>query len=399
MGRGLVLAVAAAAVAAGVASAVYGGTAGRETLAILGPLGIATVAAAYALVRVRERVGSLRRQVLLSAALIVGQLLVAVALFDWLMLVSHMDVLFTVVAVAYSALLGLWAAWMLGRHVMADVDAVRAGLTAVGEGSRDVRIYTSGGDELAQLGRDVERMVARLNDEEQMRWAADGARRSLLASVSHDLRTPLTSIQVLAEAIDDDIVDERTLREYVSRLATHVRALSALIDDLFELSRLEAGDIRWTMEQVAIPELLEETVDAMRPHADASGLAVRIDTGGSPAYARANPEQIQRVLFNLLQNAIRHTPADGSITVRAEPSDSEVEIEVADTGEGIDPDDRERVFEAFAQGRGREARTNGSAGLGLSIARAIVEAHGGRIWLAESDGDPGTRVRFSLPRA
>ena len=399
MARGMALAAAAAAVAAGVAGTVYGHTAGRETLAILAPLGLLTVAATYALVRYRDRVGSLRRQVLLSAALRVGQLIAAVALFAWLMLVSHMDVLFTVLAVAYSSLLGLWAAFVLGRRVMGDVDAVRVGLTAVGEGSRDIRIPTSGNDELAQLGRDVERMVAKLNEEETMRWAADGARRSLLASVSHDLRTPLASIQVLAEAIDDDIVDERTLREYSARLATHVRALSALIDDLFELSRLEAGEIRWTMEQVEIAELLEETVDAMRPHADASGLAVRLDTGGSPAYARANPEQIQRALFNLIQNAIRHTPADGSITVRAEPSDSEVEIEVADTGEGIDPDDRERVFEAFAQGRGREARTNGSAGLGLSIARAIVEAHGGRIWLADSNGDPGTRVRFSLPRA
>jgi signal transduction histidine kinase len=239
--------------------------------------------------------------------------------------------------------------------------------------------------------------VGRLNEEETMRWAADGARRSLLASVSHDLRTPLASIQVLAEAIDDDIVDERTLREYVSRLATHVRALSALIDDLFELSRLEAGDIRWTMEQVAIPDLLEETVDAMRPHADASGLAVRLHTDGSPTYARANPEQIQRVLFNLIQNAIRHTPADGSITVRAEPCEGEVEIEVADTGDGIEPEDRERVFDAFVQGRGREARTNGSAGLGLSIARAIVEAHGGRIWLEPSG--VGTSVRFTLPAA
>src|SRR5204863_6609592 len=162
----------------------------------------------------------------------------------------------------------------------------------------------------------------------------------------------------------------------------------------------EAGDISWSMEQVAIGELLEETVDAMRPHADASGLARMIDSGESPAYARANPEQIQRVLFNLIQNAIRHTPQDGSITVRAEPGNDEVEIEVADTGEGIDAGDREQVFEAFVQGRGRSARTNGSAGLGLSIARAIVEAHGGRIWLADADdaGSAGTRVRFSLPR-
>src|SRR5262249_10521138 len=162
-------------------------------------------------------------------------------------------------------------------------------------------------------------------------------RRGLLASVSHDLRTPLASIQVLAEAIEDGVGDERTLREDVSRLATHVRALSALIDDLFELSRLEAGDIGWTMGQGAIHARPEETGDAMRPHADAGGLAVLLDCDGSAAYALANPEQIQRVLFNLIQNAIRHTPADGSITVRAEPCETEVEIEVADTGAGIDP--------------------------------------------------------------
>jgi signal transduction histidine kinase len=395
--RGIALAVTAAALGAAIAAAVYGGSAGRETLEILVPLGAATVLATHALVQRRERLGGLRRQVLISAALIIGQLLAAVALFAWLMLVSRMDVLFTVLAVIYASLLGLWAARALSGKVLADVDAVRAGLTAVGRGSRDVHIAVDGRDELSQLGRDVEGMVALLREEESLHRASDSARRGLLAAVSHDLRTPLTSIQLLAEAIEDDIVDERTLREYVGRLATHVRALSALIDDLFELSRLEAGDIHWSMEQVAIGELLEETVDAMRPHAAASDVAVRIDVEGSPPYARANPEQIQRVLFNLLQNAIRHTPADGSVTVRAAPGDAQIEIEVADTGEGIDAGERESVFDAFVQGRGREARTNGSAGLGLAIARAIVEAHGGRIWVA--DAPVGTRVLFSLPLA
>jgi len=395
--RGLALAGAAAAIGAAVAGAVYGGSAARETLAILLPLGAATVLATHALARRRDRVGGVSRQVLLSSLLVVGQLLVAVGLFAWLMLVSHMDVLFTVLAVLYSCLLGLWAARVLGGRLLSDLNAVRAGLAAVGDGSRDLRIETGGRDELARLGRDVERLATRLGEEESMHWAAESARRDLLAAVSHDLRTPLASIRVLAEAIEDDMVDERTLRDYVSRLATHVRALGALIDDLFELSRLEAGDVRFGMEQVAIGELLEETVDAMRHHAEAGDVAVRIELGGTPALARANPEQIQRVLFNLLQNAIRHTPPDGSVTVLAQPGEAQVEIEVSDTGEGIDPDQREAVFEAFVQGRGREARSNGSAGLGLAIARAIVEAHGGRIWLA--DAPIGTRVRFSLPAA
>jgi signal transduction histidine kinase len=393
--RGLALAAGAAAAAAAIAAAVYGGSAGWETLEILLPLGAATVLGARLLVLRRERAGGLRRQVLLSGALVVGQLLVAVGLFAWLMLVSHMDVLFTLIVVVYSSLLGLWAARALGARVLSDVEAVRGGLAEVGEGRRAIAIETGARDELNELARDVERMVERLSGEEHARSAADRARRDLLAAVSHDLRTPLASIQVLAEAIEDRVVDDQTRREYAARMAVHVRALSGLIDDLFELSRLEAGDIHWTIEQVRVAELVEETVDAMRPEAEAGGVAVRTELGDPHTYARANPERIQRVLFNLLQNAIRHTPADGSITVRAQQLDGAVEIEVADTGGGIHEEDRDSVFEAFVQGSAERSRTNGSAGLGLAVARAIVEAHGGRIWLA--DAHAGTAVRFSLP--
>src|SRR5919201_727776 len=131
-------------------------------------------------------------------------------------------------------------------------------------------------------------MVTRLRDEESAREAADGARRDLLAAVSHDLRTPLTSIQLLAEAIKDGVVDDATRREYAARLAVHARAFGALIDDLFELSRLEAGDIRWTIEQVEVRELVEEAVDAMRPQAEAGGVAVRTPLGDPLADARAD---------------------------------------------------------------------------------------------------------------
>jgi signal transduction histidine kinase len=394
--RGLLLAVAAAALAAGVAGAVYGGSTARETAAILLPLGAVTVLGVHVLVTRRERAGGLRRQVLAAAALITGQLLLTVALFAWLMLVSHMDVLFTAIAVGYSCLLGVWAARVLGTSVLDDVQLVRGALAEVGEGRRQVAIPTGARDELADLAREVERMVDRLSAEERARTAADGARRDLLAAVSHDLRTPLTSIQVLAEAIEDGVVDDRTRREYAARLVVHARAFSALIDDLFELSRLEAGDIHWTIEQVHVAELVEETVDAMRPAAEAGGVTVSAELMHPDACARANPERIQRVLFNLIQNAIRHTPADGSVTVRAEQHDGAVEIEVADTGSGIDEDDRAAVFEAFVQGRADRSRGDGSAGLGLAIARAIVEAHGGRIWLAEAP--VGTSVRFTLPR-
>jgi signal transduction histidine kinase len=115
------------------------------------------------------------------------------------------------------------------------------------------------------------------------------------------------------------------------------------------------------------------------------------------APARANPEKLQRVLFNLIQNAIRHTPADGSVVVRAETVADQIEIEVADSGDGIAVADRERVFTPFYRAGADAARTAGGAGLGLAVSRAIVEAHGGRIWLA--DCTAGTRVRFSVPVA
>ena len=143
-------------------------------------------------------------------------------------------------------------------------------------------------------------------------------------------------------------------------------------------------------------ELVGETVAAMRVQADAKGVAVVTEMPDALLPARANPEKLQRVLFNLIQNAIRHTPADGSVVVRAEPVAGRIEIEIADTGEGIAPDQRPHVFTAFYRGA-NASRTGSGAGLGLAVSRAIVEAHGGRIWLV--DATVGTRVRFSLPMA
>ena len=178
-------------------------------------------------------------------------------------------------------------------------------------------------------------MIERLSAEEAARDQSDAARRDLVAAVSHDLRTPITSLRLLADAVQDEIVDSDTRRAYLKRMNTHIDALSALIDDLFELSRLEAGDIGWSLEQVPLGELVGETVEAMRAQAEAKGVAVHAEVPSALAPARANPEKLQRVLFNLIQNAIRHTPADGSVVVRAEPVAGRIEVEVADDGEGI----------------------------------------------------------------
>jgi signal transduction histidine kinase len=235
-------------------------------------------------------------------------------------------------------------------------------------------------------------LAARLAMEERASREVEAARRQLVAAASHDLRTPLASLRLLVEAIDDEVATGETRDRYLAEIRTHVGVLSDLIDDLFELSRIEAGDISWTMRQVELGELIDDTVAAMRAPAAEQGVRISAELPAGGLVAQADAEKVQRVLFNLIQNAIRHTPADGSVTVRARPHGKGVEVEVDDSGEGIAAADGERVFEAFY--RGDASRGEDGAGLGLAISKAIVEAHGGRIWLEH--GTPGTRVRFTL---
>ncbi len=347
---------------------------------------------------VRRRAGPLSHQFALVVAIGVAPVLVALVVFSLLMLVSGDAAgLVGVIVVAVGAL-ALLGSRLLAGGILRDVQAIRDGLTAVGHGDREGMITTDGRDELAELAGAANAMIADLRAQAAARDQSDSARRDLVAAVSHDLRTPITSLRLLAEALDDDIVDDwETRRGYLARMRVNIKALSSLIDDLFELSRLEAGDITWSLERVSLEELVGETVEAMRVEAEAKGVAVLASVPDGLTPARANPEKLQRVLFNLIQNAIRHTPADGSVVVRAQPVDSGIEVEIADSGDGIAADERDRVFAAFYRGGADAARTSDGAGLGLAISRAIVEAHGGRIWLADSP--LGTSVRFSLPAA
>jgi len=382
--RALAFAVALSAAIAGVVLVRYDDAHGaRVTLMILTPLAILTVLAGDWLAR--RRPGGLRRQ--FGAAALLGALLLAagVALFVSLMFVSSHDAVMTVLLTTYAAALVGWLAHRLGARALADLDTVGATLTQVGDGRRDVRVGLPGNDEIARLGRQVDDTIARLEREERMR-------RELFAAVSHDLRTPITSLGLLAAAIDDSIVDEATRREYAARMNTHVKQLAALIDDLFDLTRLHVQELEWSTEDLEVDELVHDVVEAMRPAADAGAVVVHASLTG-PLGAHGNREQLRRVLFNLIQNAIHHTPPDGSVTVHAEDVEGGVEIEVADTGAGIAAEHHERIFEPFF--RGDASRQSPGAGLGLAISRAIVEAHGGAIWLEEAAS--GTRVRFRLP--
>ncbi len=383
---------ASGALAAAIIWPVYGSHAALVTAGLVAGVSAVGLAGAHWLARRPSR-AMLRRRFDVVVATAVAVILATVLATAELMFVSNHDALMVSAIVLAAALVALRAGQVASERVVAEVGEIRDALRGVGRGERDQRVTAGTAAELSELADDANAMIAQLAEEESRRNAADSARRNLVAAISHDLRTPITALRVMVDAIEDGVVDDAARERYLATMRTHVTALSGMIDDLFELSRLEAGDLEWSVEQVELTELVDETVAAMRVEAQAKGVEVAAELAPLPRPARADPEKLQRVLFNLIQNAIRHTPADGSVTVRAEPAGEWVEIEVADTGEGIASAEREHVFDAFV--RGDESRPDGGAGLGLAISRAIVEAHGGRIWLADSD--IGTRVRFVIP--
>jgi signal transduction histidine kinase len=392
----LVLAVALA-ISAVVMAIAGGGHAVVVTAEILVPIGVLALLIAQLAASGKLRSTTLRTRFQLGLALALGQLLAALLIGAAVMFVSDHDALATIGLLLFAALIAARAAQLLSGGVVADIRAIRDGLRAVGAGDRNARVAASSSVELEDLAAAANRMIGTLQSEEHQRDAADSARRQVIAAVSHDLRTPLTSLRLLTQALDDDLVDAVTARRYVQTMGANVQALAVLVDDLFELSRLDAGDFTWSTEAVALSELINETITSMSAEAEAKSviLDTRIAAGLGPA--RANPAKLQRVLCNLLQNAIHHTPSDGSVLVSAQAANGTVQIAVSDTGDGIAAEDAPRVFEPFYRAGSDASRANAGSGLGLAIARAIVEAHGGRIWLAEAPR--GTRVQFTLPLA
>lgn len=385
----------ALALACAVMAAIGGSVA--TTVAILLPVGLLALALAHLADGRHLPLPTLHHRFELGVVLALGQLLAAFAVGAAVMFVSPHDAWMTVAILLFAAVVATRAAQLLLRGVVRDVGAIRAGLHAMERGERDISIEAHSGRELEDLARTANRMIAALAAEERARDTADAARRQVIAAVSHDLRTPLSTLRLLTAALEDELVDPATARRYVRTMGAHVRTLGTLIDDLFELACLDAGEVAWSTGAVDLAELVGEACELVRPTTEAAGVALRAELPADLAPADANPDQLRRVLLNLLQNAIHHTPPDGSVAIRAAAANGTVEVEVADTGAGIAPEDRPHVFEPFYRGGADAARTGPGSGLGLAIARAIVEAHGGRIWLADAPG--GTQVRFTLPAA
>ena len=345
---------------------------------------LATLATGFVAALALGRLSTLRLQLiglgLLGAALPVAALL----LIGFIMLPPnyHAPVVVVGTGVGIAALV---AALVVGRPVLHAADDVRMAATTFASGDLAARAPTAGPVELADVG-------ASFNEMAQSLAQLFDARRELVAWASHDLRTPLANMQAMLEAVEDGLAAPA---DYVPELRDQVRVLTSLVDDLFELARIDSGTLTLELRRTELGSVIRSCVRGVEAEARSRGITVAADLNGDVA-ARCNPNHVRRVLLNLLANSLRHTPTDGSIAVLVRPQLDEVCVMVEDSGDGLSADALRRMFERFW--RGDPARSTRGAGLGLAIARGLVEAHGGRIW-AENRAEGGARVSFTLPAA
>lgn len=314
-----------------------------------------------------------------------------------LMFLSDHDFALLGLLLIFAGLLSLAFGFTLAGGITESLKMLKGGTQQLAGGDLSARVALLYQDELAEVANAFNIMAARLEESFNRQRELEQARRDLIAAISHDLRTPLASVRAMVEALSDQVVtDEKTVNRYHHTIQTQVTNLSLLIDDLFELTKLDSGHLQLKLEEASISDLISDALESMRAQADSKKVRLTGHVEPDIPFIMVEAAKIHRVLCNLVQNAIRHTPADGTVAITASTINEGVEVDVVDTGEGIANEDLPRIFDQFYRGEKSRSRSTGGAGLGLAIAKGIVEAHGGRIWV-ESEPGIGAVFRLVLP--
>jgi signal transduction histidine kinase len=372
-----------------------------QIVAVCAGLGLVIAGLGLAVLRLLRR-RSIGAMLAVVAVVTVAATLAGVVAITLAMVIDDhaKNIVLTVVGIA--GLVGMGVALAIARRMVTASRSLVAALESVPPSGRFTPPDEPLPAELATISTTLEQAYERLRLGRERERALESARRELVAWVSHDLRTPLAGMRAMAEALEDGVVDDpATVRRYHTQIRLEVDRLSAMVDDLFELSRIHAGTLKLSRSRVGLGDLLSDTLAGVEALARAKGVHLRGEADlALPVDADAG--ELGRAVRNLVVNAIRHTPSEGTVSVQAVADGGMARLSVLDCCGGIPEEDLPRVFDvAF---RGESARTPGSgggdgggggAGLGLAIARGIVEAHAGAI--AVVNEGPGCRFEIRLP--
>lgn len=314
-----------------------------------------------------------------------------------LMFASNHDLLLAIVLLVFAGGMATVLGYFLSSTVTDRILLLQEAAERLAKGDLKTRVPVQGRDEVAMLANAFNQMAKQLQVADQKQRELENMRRDLIAWVSHDLQTPLTSMRAILEALSDGVVDEpEMVNRYLNTAQRDVRSLSALIDDLFQMAQLDAGGFPLNRAPASLNDLVSDTLESFSELAyrDSITLEGNVESNVDPVLM--DTQAIGRALNNLISNALRHTSAGGKIHVAARRTGQGVELSVSDTGEGIRAEDLPHIFESFYRGEKSRNRVTGGAGLGLAITRGIIHAHGGDIRV-ESETGKGTRFIFHIP--
>jgi len=298
-------------------------------------------------------------------------------------------------ALTYAAVAAMLVAVVLSllftRSVIAPVQAMSLATKRISDGHYDEHVQAQGDDELAQLARRFNQMAEKLDQVESMR-------RQLIGDVSHELRTPLTAIKGSMEGLMDGVLPANA--ETFQQIHAEADRLNRLVDDLQELSRVEAHAYMLDVRLLDVSSLVQTVTNRLAPQAESKRISLDFELHPDLQPVLADEDRIIQVLANLTGNALQYMPDGGKVTIKAKQINNEVQISIKDTGVGIPPEHLSHIFDRFYRAdKSRSRQAGGGSGIGLTIARALVEAHSGRIWV-ESDGEgQGSTFSFTLPIA
>ncbi len=324
---------------------------------------------------------------LVGSAVLVANIVVLARL---MFISTDHDLQVLLATVAFSTVVAVFFTTWVASQAIARIGHVNQGIRDLAAGNLTITMEVSGRDEVATLAEDVQALARRLTAARDERLALDAERRELTAAISHDLRTPLSTIRAMVDALEDGVVSEPIeMKRYFVTIRRDVERLDSMIDDLFDLAQIDAGAMRLRRQSMTVQEVVSEVVDAMRARAERADVDIELSIRDELPAAMLDGDRLERAIANLLRNALEHTPPGGRIHVLVSGNAGHASVEVSDTGEGIAEEDLPNIWTRFYRAERSRARVDGAsdgAGLGLAITKGIVELHGGQVRVRSRPG-------------